>query len=44
MVARHRRVADTRVAAAPRNWGLLLMLLLCLEFWVIVTEYLADNV
>jgi hypothetical protein len=31
---------DTR---QPRNWGLLLVLVLCAEFWVIVTTAVAEN-
>jgi hypothetical protein len=43
MVARHRRVADTRLTEAPRNWGLLLVMVLCLEFWLILAGYLTHN-
>ena len=43
LVARHRRAADTRVAEPPRNWALLLGVVLCVEFWLIVTSYLAQN-
>ena len=44
MVARHHRAADTRIAEAPRNWGLFLILVLCLEFWLIVASYFAHGI
>jgi pyridoxine/pyridoxamine 5'-phosphate oxidase len=43
MVARHHPVARTRAAKEPRNWGLLLVVVLCLEFWLVMTSYLAQN-
>jgi hypothetical protein len=27
----------------PRNWFLILMLVICVEFWVLVTSALAQN-
>jgi len=27
----------------PRNWGLLLLLGLCAEFWIVVTTTVAQN-
>ena len=30
-------------AREPTNWGLLLMLAICAEFWVIVTTEVAQN-
>ena len=41
MVARHHRATGTNVAAPPANWGLLLVVVLCLEFWFIVASFLA---
>ncbi len=44
MVARPRRAADIRVVEAPRNWGLFLAVVLCLEFWLVVTSYLVHSI
>ena len=44
MMARHHRAADAQDAEAPRNWALLLAVVLCLEFWLIVTSYLAHGI
>jgi hypothetical protein len=43
MSARRHRVADARITAAPWNWGLLLVTVLCLEFWLILAGYLTHN-
>ena len=42
MVARQRRVPHSRVAEPSLNWGLLLLVVLCLEFWLIVMRYIAQ--
>ena len=38
-----RRDSDDNSRATPRNWVLPLALVLCLEFWVIVTGTVAQN-
>ena len=31
------------VRKPPRNWGLLVLLGLCVEFWIVVTTTVAQN-
>lgn len=38
-----RHDSDDNSRAAPRNWVLLLAVVLCLEFWVVVTGTVAQS-
>jgi hypothetical protein len=40
-VARHLKDGQ---AAPTRNWALLLMVVLCLEFWMVVTTTVANHI
>jgi hypothetical protein len=40
-MVRHVHEGDAR--QPPHNWGLLLLLGLCAEFWIIVTTAVAEN-
>jgi hypothetical protein len=37
------RRSDERTWQPPLNWGLLVLLGLCMEFWIIVTTAVAEN-
>jgi hypothetical protein len=38
-----RRDSDDNSRATPRNWVLLLSLVLCIEFWIVATTTIAQS-